>query len=254
MDQDGEIMALRMTGQLLLGVVRIYSRKAKYLLDDCVGDMTEDQLVANKNAITLQGAGGVDINALIPDMDWILTRISTWVSTRVKEMALVSMVVLVLDEIVEQARRAGSMTPSAIGSDILGTNAPGFEVDETYADATCPIAMFDARPNTQTQSTEQETEREVEIANRMEKGIIRKESKPVDGDDVEEKVMSFKRMADKGSRRAAALFFFESLVLGTRDCVKLVQKTPFENIEVRAKDKLWGTAKIVVLVLECQAL
>lgn len=28
-------MALRMTGQLLLGVVRIYSRKARYLLDDC---------------------------------------------------------------------------------------------------------------------------------------------------------------------------------------------------------------------------
>lgn len=28
-------MALRLSGQLLLGVVRIYSRKAKYLLDDC---------------------------------------------------------------------------------------------------------------------------------------------------------------------------------------------------------------------------
>lgn len=28
-------MALRMSGHLLLGVVRIYSRKVKYLLDDC---------------------------------------------------------------------------------------------------------------------------------------------------------------------------------------------------------------------------
>ncbi len=28
-------MALRLSGQLLLGVVQIYSRKAKYLLDDC---------------------------------------------------------------------------------------------------------------------------------------------------------------------------------------------------------------------------
>ena len=27
--------ALRLSGQLLLGVVRIYSRKARYLLDDC---------------------------------------------------------------------------------------------------------------------------------------------------------------------------------------------------------------------------
>lgn len=28
-------MALRLSSQLLLGVVKIYSRKAKYLLDDC---------------------------------------------------------------------------------------------------------------------------------------------------------------------------------------------------------------------------
>ncbi len=35
MGQDVEIMALRLSGQLLLGVVRIYSRKAKYLLEDC---------------------------------------------------------------------------------------------------------------------------------------------------------------------------------------------------------------------------
>lgn len=35
MDQEIELMALRLSGQLLLGVVRIYSRKAKYLLDDC---------------------------------------------------------------------------------------------------------------------------------------------------------------------------------------------------------------------------
>lgn len=35
MGQEVELMALRLSGQLLLGVVRIYSRKAKYLLDDC---------------------------------------------------------------------------------------------------------------------------------------------------------------------------------------------------------------------------
>jgi cohesin complex subunit SCC1 len=32
---DQAPMALRLSGQLLLGVVRIYSRKARYLLDDC---------------------------------------------------------------------------------------------------------------------------------------------------------------------------------------------------------------------------
>lgn len=31
----GAPMALRLSGQLLLGVVRIYSRKARYLFDDC---------------------------------------------------------------------------------------------------------------------------------------------------------------------------------------------------------------------------
>ena len=102
------MMALRLSGQLLLGVVRIYSRKSKYLYDDCneallkikmvrllfewrlqghhmatetvltltiqafrpgVVDMTEDQLAANSNAITLQ-PGGLDLDVLLPDMDW----------------------------------------------------------------------------------------------------------------------------------------------------------------------------------------
>ena len=34
-DQGQAPMALRLSGQLLLGVVRIYSRKARYLIDDC---------------------------------------------------------------------------------------------------------------------------------------------------------------------------------------------------------------------------
>ncbi len=34
-EQGTSFMTLRLSGQLLLGVVRIYSRKAKYLLGDC---------------------------------------------------------------------------------------------------------------------------------------------------------------------------------------------------------------------------
>lgn len=34
-DRGTAPLALRLSGQLLLGVVRIYSRKARYLLDDC---------------------------------------------------------------------------------------------------------------------------------------------------------------------------------------------------------------------------
>lgn len=73
-------MALRLSGQLLLGVVRIYSRKAKYLLDDCTDallkikmafragavDMTSDQLAVSSNAITLPAAQ-TDIGILLPD-------------------------------------------------------------------------------------------------------------------------------------------------------------------------------------------
>ena len=96
-------MALRLSGQLLLGVVRIYSRKAKYLLDDCneaivkiklvyfaqlpynehrligivgwqafrpgVVDMTEDQLAASRAAITLD-TEGFDAEFMPQNMDW----------------------------------------------------------------------------------------------------------------------------------------------------------------------------------------
>ncbi|KAI8894624.1 Rec8 like protein-domain-containing protein [Globomyces pollinis-pini] len=62
-----EDMALRLSGQLLLGVVRIYSRKTRYLLEDCgealvkikmafrpgVVDLANDQTTATTNAITL---------------------------------------------------------------------------------------------------------------------------------------------------------------------------------------------------------
>ena len=43
----------------------------------------------------------------------------------------------------------------------------------------------------------------------------------------------------QASRRAASAFFFELLVLGTRDCIKLTQSKAFENIEIRGKAKLW---------------
>lgn len=39
-------MALRLSGQLLLGVVRIYSRKARYLLDDCNEAMLKIKMVS----------------------------------------------------------------------------------------------------------------------------------------------------------------------------------------------------------------
>ena len=45
MGTDQPPMALRLSGQLLLGVVRIYSKKLKYLLEDCNDAIQKIKLV-----------------------------------------------------------------------------------------------------------------------------------------------------------------------------------------------------------------
>ncbi|KAK8846757.1 hypothetical protein IAR55_005845 [Kwoniella newhampshirensis] len=70
----------------------------------------------------------------------------------------------------------------------------------------------------------------------MAMGLLRKE---LDAIEEGEKMLSFEKVADKSTKRAAASFFFEMLVLGTRDCVKLDQPTASGDIEIRGKDKLW---------------
>ncbi|EIW83274.1 hypothetical protein CONPUDRAFT_136365 [Coniophora puteana RWD-64-598 SS2] len=157
--------------------------------------------------------------------------------------------------------RSKSAAPSTLTR--MSTPAVGEEEgEETYADLTCPIASFDERPSQQSQSQAQ-TQPE-EAGGKEGSGysrntvkaisIIRRELAPEaadesfgDGemetrattDESGERVMSFATMSEKASRRAASAFFFEMLVLGTRDCIKLSQPAAFENIEVRAKDRLW---------------
>lgn len=48
------------------------------------------------------------------------------------------------------------------------------------------------------------------------------------------------KSASQGSRRAAASFFFELLVLGTRDNIKIKQDQPFSDIKVASKPGLWA--------------
>lgn len=81
LDQDAEPIALRMSGQLMLGVVRIYSRKVQYLFDDCKDareriimafrpgavDLPEDQLRASRAAITLQDRN-MDFDMILGDL------------------------------------------------------------------------------------------------------------------------------------------------------------------------------------------
>lgn len=41
-------LALRVSGHLLLGVVRIYSRKVKYLMEDCSQALTKIKMVRGR--------------------------------------------------------------------------------------------------------------------------------------------------------------------------------------------------------------
>lgn len=79
-------MALRTTGHLLLGIVRIYSRKAKYLLADCNEaflkikmafrpgqvDLPDEGREANANAITLPEVFH-EFDSALPDFKFVLT-------------------------------------------------------------------------------------------------------------------------------------------------------------------------------------
>ena len=109
--------------------------------------------------------------------------------------------------------KRGRQSLSAPLSPLSRLTTPGLEElpieegDESYADAACPIAMFDARPS-QSQSTQtQTTEREGSAGEHDGKGyskntikavaILRHELRPVAGQEDQDKVLSFREMADK---------------------------------------------------------
>ncbi|KAH7170933.1 double-strand-break repair protein rad21 [Dactylonectria macrodidyma] len=60
-------MALRLSGQLLLGVVRIYQRKTRYLLDDC-----NEAMMKIKMAFRSSGNNDMAINLQIPNREALL--------------------------------------------------------------------------------------------------------------------------------------------------------------------------------------
>ncbi|KAG8691498.1 sister chromatid cohesion protein 1 [Ceratobasidium sp. 423] len=121
------------------------------------------------------------------------------------------------------------------------TPGPG----QAFEDVECAIAAFDHRAKgveTQTQTSESEVAGEGQV-----KGVSKNTAKALallqdrlqPDETGEEKVLSFAQVSTKATRRAASAFFFELLLLSTRDCVKVSQETEFANIEVRAKDRLW---------------
>ncbi|SPO25332.1 related to Double-strand-break repair protein rad21 [Ustilago trichophora] len=141
-------------------------------------------------------------------------------------------------------------------------------LDSLTMSSTNPLAVFDVRPteNPDSQVAEQVASvlRASEDAEASTKGwakstiralrVVRSQlsddpqiqpSQPrfVDFDpETSQKHLSFSKISNNASRRAAAAFFFEMLVLGTKDCVKLEQIQPYDDIKVAAKPKLWNAS------------
>jgi len=146
----------------------------------------------------------------------------------------------------DEDRRSRYSTPA----DGLGENR------ETYSDLVCLIAVFDhGSKDSQTRAQSEEPVDAEEGPNKDNYSkntvkalhVLRKHFGSADNDATPrrraqapaDKMISFTKLSEKASRRAAASFFFELLVLGTKDCVKLNQANKFENIEIRAKEKMW---------------
>ncbi|KYK57698.1 double-strand-break repair protein rad21 [Drechmeria coniospora] len=101
-------MALRLSGQLLLGVVRIYQRKTRYLLDDCNeammkikmafrstgnNDMAASMQVANREALLLPDKITPYDNLELPpppDASWLLSQMDDVTATPVGRKGRIS--------------------------------------------------------------------------------------------------------------------------------------------------------------------
>lgn len=89
---------------------------------------------------------------------------------------------------------------------------------ETYADAACPIVMFDVKTQSQAVENDEPIENEGKGYSKntvKALGIIRKELKPVD-DEEEDKVLSFRKMADKVCARFLLAFIYRLKSLSDR--------------------------------------
>ena len=107
-------------------------------------------------------------------------------------------------------------TPEYDGNDEVQVDVP----------ASNPLVAFDSRaPDTSVHGDTIRTKRAAHVL-RTQMG--------------ESDTVSFRALSANATRRAAAGFFFEMLVLGTRDCVQLKQDTPYGDIGVRAKPALQG--------------
>ncbi|TIC19448.1 hypothetical protein E3Q13_01195 [Wallemia mellicola] len=125
--------------------------------------------------------------------------------------------------------RSESRAPSRMSTPSLDTpSASQYEAKEGEA----PIAMFGRKQTKQDakQLTKDGYSRTTVKAKEFLKARLT--------DNQPESHVSFNEISNKANKRAASSFFFEMLVLGTRQQVNLNQESPFSDIKIGAKDKL----------------
>jgi len=150
----------------------------------------------------------------------------------------------------------GALTPPAKTHGLRSSSVvPSHRATSVFTEnGECPIAMFDTRgPATSTQQESLASELGtpnksiaessstqaggVSKTTSMAMGLLRHELEQIEAES--DPVVNFDRVSRGATKRAASAFFFELLVLGTRDAVRLDQEKPYGNIAVRAKNKLW---------------
>ncbi|BGP36944.1 sister chromatid cohesion protein 1 [Rhodotorula kratochvilovae] len=121
---------------------------------------------------------------------------------------------------------AGTATPSQSQSQLLSQSL-GTEQERAAAEAESVVTQKSGSISLQSRNTRK--------AVRVLKEQL---AADVDAEVPEERKVEFTQVAEKASRRAAASFFFELLVLSSADVVKLNQPSAYGEIEVRGTQKL----------------
>ncbi|KAM0749226.1 hypothetical protein T439DRAFT_348764 [Meredithblackwellia eburnea MCA 4105] len=139
----------------------------------------------------------------------------------------------------------------AAGDEVRDVEEEEEEGQGGFTDSVGALAVFDQQQAsaTQTQTQTQVTGDDDEDGDRAKGawskntmkavGVLRSEVKK------EGQSVKFEKVAGKASRRAAASFFFELLVLSTRDCIEVKQPAPYKAITIEAKEKLFTSAQVV---------
>ncbi|CAH7674487.1 Rec8 like protein-domain-containing protein [Phakopsora pachyrhizi] len=105
---------------------------------------------------------------------------------------------------------------------------------------TSKLDIFDEPGNTQpSQNNEAETERNETGVTKWSKNTVKALTVLRDELDDEDDVFGFKDVSQKATRKASSNFFFELLVLATRDCLKVEQTESYGEISVKGRSRLW---------------